>query len=150
MSHFPHLPTLVDRPRMACPKGETRLEQKAAKQKNDYYRMKTFLQAVWTRDEGKCRFCGRKVKRSLELTPERGEVHHIASRGDFAVRYDARNGILLCATHHQAVERHQLVISGTKHQMFAVDGKHYLDAYKPLLIREARNDDGVIVRETRG
>lgn len=69
-----------------------------------------------------------KVIKTLELMPKRGEVHHLESRGNLSVRYDSRNGILLCAVDHEHVERHRLTISGTASMTFKKDGKKYWDA----------------------
>lgn len=135
------LPTLaeVNAVRRAVPKYDmaTRLETKTAEDKKAKTAEKVFLKAVWARDKGLCRHCERKVIKSLELVEQRGEVHHIASRVDQSVRFDSRNGILLCARCHEAVERYQLHIIGKATQTFKVDGRTYLNADKKLQFRKA-------------
>lgn len=116
-------------------KGPSKLEEKVEKDKADYHAERAFKAAVWKRDKGLCRACGAKVLRQLELHPKRGEVHHLESRKNRAVRYDTRNGILLCATDHERVERNKLYIRGTAAQMFTVKAKHYLNAECPLEIK---------------
>jgi len=56
-------------------------------------RYKSFLHAVWTRDRGTCRNCGRKKSRM--------HVHHLESWIDAPdKRYDPDNGLLLCRGCH--------------------------------------------------
>lgn len=77
--------------------------------------------------------CQRKVRKCLELVNERGEVHHVSGRVVKAIRWDRRNGILLCATCHERVtgkvaEKHLIE---SKHT-FTIDGVQYLNANKPV------------------
>jgi 5-methylcytosine-specific restriction endonuclease McrA len=131
---FDDLP-LLDRERRirrARPKGATRLEERI-QDKRDTRRLEAaFRVSVWRRDNGCCRSCGRKVKRMLELDPMRGEVHHLARRLDKNVKYDRRNGILLCAACHQQLSLHAITIVVETAQTFELDGRTYLDADHPL------------------
>lgn len=128
------LPTLETRPRPNLQKGTSRVEVKAAKDKSGDKAAEAFRRAVWTRDGAKCRRCGRTVARSVELTPDQGHVHHITARSKSkALLVDPRNGILVCAFPcHQGLTHHELAIIGTAKQVFALDGKTYLDASQPL------------------
>lgn len=129
------LPTAADlnsRPR-ACPKPASRVVEKATKDKSQDKAWEECKRQVWLRDQSKCRCCGRVVVRSLELRPERGEVHHIAGRRK-AVMTDPRSCLLVCAHPcHEALTHHELAIIGTAKQTFkGEDGKTYLDASQPL------------------
>lgn len=108
-----------------CPKGESRLTVKTAEVKDDAKKLAACRKAVWTRDEGKDRYTGRRVLKTIALDPDRGEAHHVAGRADKAVRYDPRNLILLSLDTHEKVERNELKIVGTK--FFTVNGKQYID-----------------------
>ena len=79
----------------------TRLEDKDADRKADEKKSKAFRAAVWKRDGGKCRICHRLVKRTLDLEPLRGEVHHLRGRNVTpADRYNVAAALLLCKTCH--------------------------------------------------
>lgn len=131
---FANLPTLDQQQaiRRAMPKGSepSRLQRKVAKQKDEAKDERRFVQAVWKRDAGKCRWCGRVVRKCLDLAPDRGEVHHVSGRVVKAIKYDRRNGLLLCAgpCHERLTgrinERFLLVPSRT----FVVDGIAYANA----------------------
>jgi len=124
------LPTLETRPRPNLAKGTSRVEQKAAKDKTDDKAAEKFRDAVWRRDQGKCRCCGRVVVKSLELRPDRGEIHHLTRRAKAkALLTDPRNGILICLFPcHQAVTHHEISIVGPASAMFEFDGQRHLDA----------------------
>ena len=122
-------------PRCAKPKGAdpSRLQVKAAKEKNEDKEEAAWKKAVWKRDGGKCRWCGRKVIQCLDLVPERGEVHHVSGRVVRAIRYDRRNGMLLDAACHERLtgkvaEKFQI---HSKHT-FTIDGIAYINADKPV------------------
>jgi hypothetical protein len=67
-----------------------------------------FRNAVWTRDKV-CRVCQKRVRKTLELVPDRGEVHHLHGRiGTF--RLDLASAVLLCAACHQRVQRHEVTV----------------------------------------
>lgn len=135
-------PSLVDRQteRYATAKDAMPLRADVArKEARDEKKLEAAcLKTIWKRDEAKCRHCHVKVVKSLEYLPTRGEGHHIASRGDWAVRFDPRNRILLCAACHELVERLRLFIVGTAKQMFTVDGKSYLNADCKLRFKKAK------------
>lgn len=124
------LPTLADRPRPNLQKGPTRVEAKAAKDKGADKAAEEFRAAVWKRDGGKCRCCGRTVVKSLELRPDRGEVHHVSPRSkEKALLTDPRNGILVCALPcHQDLTHHELSIVAKASGMFTLSGKSYINA----------------------
>lgn len=119
---------------VACPKPESRLHTRIERNKSNYRRERIFKADVWARDHGQCRSCEAKVIRCVEINPKRGEVHHLESRLNHAVRYDPRNGVLLCAICHEDVERCRTVITG---QRFTWEGRRYLDAAGPLKFRKA-------------
>lgn len=118
------LQTLGDlqRTRRAVPKHAipTRLDQKTAADTNDAKLLREWARYVRLRDGGKCRVCGVQTIQTLELVPNRCEVHHVVSRTCVVTRYDVRNGVVLCATHHQAVTRHELFPVGAAADMFTV------------------------------
>lgn len=130
------LPTPADRGRCAVPKYAitTRLQEKEAKRLDESKDEKKWRAAIWKRDEGKCRWCGRTVVKSLELRPDRGECHHVSGRVVKEIRWDRRNGILLCLPpcHERltgtVAEKHLLYSRHT----FSVDGIAYLNADKPV------------------
>lgn len=136
------LPTMaeVNAVRRAVSKYDlpTRLETKTAEDKQDTNDEHRWKRAVWKRDKSQCRHCECRVLKSLKLQPKRGEVHHIASRADKSVRWDRRNGMLLCATCHEKVERYQLHIIGKATQTFIVDTRTYLNADKKLQFKAAK------------
>lgn len=113
----------------AFPKGTTRLQKKVARVKDDEKQLRQWRAEVFSRDEGKCRKCGvRVVKLSIKiLHPRRAECHHIAGRDDLAVKYDTRNGVLLCLQCHQTIAGK---ILGTV--FFRVNRQRYMNADYPL------------------
>lgn len=114
----------------ALPKGPSRLDQKAEKDKQADKAADAFRAAVWKRDGGKCRKCGATVAKTLELMPKQGHVHHLAKRSKVkALLTDVRNGILLCATDHQEVEHKRLfIVTSGKGSLFELDGQWFIDA----------------------
>lgn len=106
-----HLPRLDTRKRMACPKPQSRVEQARTRIKSDAKAAAAFRADVWKRDEGKCRLCGIKVKRILELRPDRGEVHHVRGRNVApADRYNVKAALLLCGSCHAKAQRHEVKV----------------------------------------
>jgi len=103
---------------VAMPKGKTRKQQKARKDREDAKQLKAFRDAVWSRenkiaggdgtlDVARCQACSAIVFRSeRSLT---GEVHHRISRRHKATRHDPDNGVLLCNHYvnncHEKAER---------------------------------------------
>lgn len=127
-----NLPTLAEvnaRPR-PCPKGPSRVELKAAKDKSADRAWEECKAIVWRRDGGKCRRCGRHVVKSIELIPQRGEVHHIKRRAKVkALLTDPRNCLLVCLLPcHEGLTQNKFSIVGPESAMFEVSGHRYLDA----------------------
>lgn len=124
-----------DQGRCAKPKGAepSRLQVKAAKQTDEAKEERAFIRDVWKRDGGKCRWCGRKVEKRLDLVPERGEVHHVSGRVVKAIRWLRKNGLLLCASCHERITGKvaEKFLIHSKHT-FTVDGVRYIDADKPV------------------
>ena len=94
---------------VAVPKGRTRKQLKARKDREDAKQLKVFRDAVWLRESqllmnknpnwisinvAACQHCGHLVQRMPDLLT--GEVHHRISRRHKATRYDPDNGVLLC------------------------------------------------------
>lgn len=126
---------LNTRPRCAKQKGEekSRLQVKTEARKDDGKLEKAWRAAIWKRDGGTCRWCKRKVQRTIELVPERGECHHAVPRENRITRFDPRAALLLCASDHQRItgkvaEKFVLIASKT----FAVDGVSYPDMSHPV------------------
>lgn len=127
--------TLASRPTPNLQKSATpsRLDVKDAKDKDDAAKLKVWRDQVVDRDEHKCRCCGVKVVRTLALHPRRAECNHVAGRDDKAVRYDTRNGILLCLKCHQRVTglvNDKVTIVGTV--FFTKGGTRYINADFPV------------------
>ncbi len=133
LDRLPTLGQMRSQPR-CCPKGQTRLETKSARDKADARKLQQWRMAVWIRDGGKDRYTGRKVKRTIALVPDRGETHHIEPRENEATRYDVRNGILLSAETHAKITAHKLQILGT--HWFVVKGHRHINASGAVIFRE--------------
>jgi len=134
---FANLPTMaeVNAVRRAKPKGAepSRLQVKTAKVKDETKEEKRWKKEVWKRDGSKCRWCGRRVRACLELAADRGEVHHVAGRVVQAIKWDRRNGLLLCASDHERITGKvaEKFLIHSKHT-FSVDGIAYINADKPV------------------
>lgn len=136
------LPSAIDveaeRAGKPLPKGKSRLEQKAEAKPLTKVDEKAFKAEVWTRDEGRCRKCARKVLKTLARVPERGEVHHLhGRRGD--LRFEAKSAILTCATCHEQltgrVSEKWVAVPATKGVWWwstHSDGTRWIDARKRL------------------
>ncbi len=112
----PEAVTLTDRPRCAQPKGamQTRLDEKIATGKQLAKQQAVFVAAVWGRDKV-CVHCRRKVVKSLELKPNRGEVHHLSGRRVKPEdRFNVARAVLLCAACHQRATRHEITVAPPK------------------------------------
>lgn len=97
--------------RKACPKPQSRVEQARTRIKADEKAAVKFRADVWKRDDGKCRLCGIKVKRCLDLRSDRGEVHHIRGRNVApADRYNVKAALLLCGSCHAKAQRHEVKV----------------------------------------
>lgn len=107
--------------------------QKAdADRKADEKALSTWRRAVQRRDGTVCRCCKRRVSSALTVAPERRECHHIAPRADAAVRYDRRNGLLLCLADHERIERGQLHLVQKAALMFRIGTKVYINGDKDV------------------
>lgn len=122
----------MKRLKMAYPKPEPHARTKARRRRADRLALARFRQAVWKRDRGYCRYCKEPcVNRAYGV---RGEVHHIVGRRLKALRTDVRNGVLLCADHHEAVTRHRLRIIPTS--CCLIGGAWFGNANEPLCFEE--------------
>lgn len=136
MGIFDSLPTLGDMPRGGWPKEKpepSRLQAKEEKKRDEKKEEAAWKKAVWTRDESECRWCRRAVRKCLDLVADRGECHHVSGRVVKEIRWDRRNGLLLCATCHERItgkvaEKHVV----TSKHTFAVDGISYINADKAV------------------
>lgn len=127
------LPVLNAQKGRAVPKGESRLQVKAREDKQDVKAEDAWKKAVRKRDQMKCRWCKRTVVVCLDLIPERAEVHHVSGRVVKAIKFDRKNGLLLCSSCHERVtgkvsERHLVESS----HVFTVAGVSYINADKPV------------------
>lgn len=137
MAPIEDLPTLAELqavPR-ATPKHqlETKLDRAIASKAArllDAKKLRDWAFKVKDRDHWKDRKTKRRVLRTLSLDPDRAEAHHIASKDDWAVRYDERNGICLSLATHDAVTTGKLRIEGTV--WFRVKGARYIDGRFPV------------------
>lgn len=114
-------------------KGKSRSQLKAERDKVDENAEEHWKREVRTRDEYHCRWCRRRVVVTIELVPERAECHHLVSRTVVAVRWDVRNGILLCLACHERVtgvanEKFLIVASAT----YVVEDIEYPDMRQPV------------------
>lgn len=129
-----NLPTLADTPRGGWRDGQpepTRLQKKAAEDKDDRKAEAKWRAEVWKRDGGCCRWCHREVRKCLELVPTRGECHHVVPRVNRQTRWDPRAALLLCAACHERLTgkvNEKCVIVAT--HVFKVNGIEYPDASK--------------------
>ncbi len=119
------------------PKPESRLQDRKATKKDRDKAERDFKMAVWLRDGAKCRHCGRKVIKSVERIPNRGEVHHIHGRHG-GLRFEVRAAILLCLEDHERctgrVAEKWLIRSGKRFQLtwHGCDFGPYIDATYPV------------------
>lgn len=105
------LPTLNWRGRVDCQKPSARIEDRIAYKREREAKGRAFRAAVWARDKGICQHCGRKVVKTLALSAERGEVHHL--KGRRVAPEDVFNpdrAVLLCAGCHGRAQRHEIVV----------------------------------------
>lgn len=131
------LQTLADVQRQprAGPKPHTRLERAIAKKAArmlDERLLRKWALDVKHRDAWKDRKTGRRVRRSLELAPDRAEAHHLENRENKVTRYDVRNGATLSYETHDQVERGIYRIEGTVF-FTGADGATYIDATFPIV-----------------
>jgi hypothetical protein len=138
MSPIEDLPTVaeVNAVPHATPKHQlaTRLDRAIASKAArllDAKKLRTWAYAVKDRDKWKDRKTGRRVRRCLELDPDRAEAHHIEPKENMSVRYDVRNGLCLSLATHDAVTTGKLTIEGTA--WFTVKGCRYIDGTAPVI-----------------
>ena len=112
------------------PKPSSRLKKRLARQREDRRLQRQFLAAVWDRDKGRCRCCGVRCLKRLDLHPRRGEVHHLEGRDRRPLRFQARCAILLCASCHEAITHHQMRVAPSR--LFVLDGETLIDGDAPL------------------
>jgi hypothetical protein len=131
---LPDLATEQQR-RRATPKGAapSRLQVKEAKRTDERKEETAWKRAIWKRDHGLCRWCHRVCRRCLDLAPDRGECHHVSGRVVREIRWDVRNGLLLCAACHERITGRvaEKSLIHSKHT-FTVDSVAYLNANKPV------------------
>lgn len=83
------------------PKPRTIVEDRIAYRRDREAKEREFKRQVWIRDEGHCRHCGRKVIKTLDAVPERGEVHHRRGRNVAPEdRFNVDAAVLLCLLCH--------------------------------------------------
>ncbi len=125
------LPTLAEvdasRP-VGLPKGKSRLQEAKAAKPLTVVDERAFRTEVWLRDAGCCRWCGRKVRKDLTRSPQRGEVHHLhGRRGD--LRFEAKAAILVCAEDHEKLTgrvNERWITVGSK--FWTLKGQELIDA----------------------
>lgn len=106
--------------------------------RDDKKQLQAWRAAVWKRDQGICQCCLRKVIKTLENVPARGECHHLDGRANTAIRFDVRNGTLVCNDCHLSITGgigKKLIVVGRK--FFTVKGVKYVDATTRPIFREA-------------
>lgn len=96
-----NLPSLNGQPGKPCRKPRRKVLDRVAEKRERDNKAQAFRAAVWLRDGGKCRCCGRIVIRTLELVPNAGHVHHRRGRNVAPEhRYTVSQALLLCAICH--------------------------------------------------
>lgn len=118
-------------------KGPSRLDVRTDDIRQDKAAERTWRKAVIARDGHVCRHCKCRVVKQLALAPNRLEIHHVAGRADRAVRWDVRNGMVLCATCHEKVTRNRLLIVQVAKLLFKIGTQTYTNASKKLTFKEA-------------
>lgn len=103
---------LMSLKRIGFPKPTPSLKVKIETRLMALSKARAFRAIVWARDKGTCQFCGRRVRRSIDMHPLRGEVHHIRGRRVAPKdRYNPDTAVLLCLAHHQEAQRHEIVVA---------------------------------------
>ena len=102
LSKLPTMAEVAESRRGPITKGQSRLEVKTAARPLKVIDEKAFRLKVWERDKHRCVQCGRKVIRTIERIPERGEIHHVHGRvGDLL--HEDKCALLLCLQDHERV-----------------------------------------------
>lgn len=113
-------------------KGPSRLEVKTADDKLTLVNERALKKDVWKRDKGICRWCLRKVVKTIEHIAERGEVHHLHGRlGDLL--FEAKCAVLVCLSCHEKLTgkvNEKWFAVGTK--FWKLHGVKVIDARAPL------------------
>lgn len=127
---FESLPRLDEVRRLGRPqpKGKSALTEATEEKRLTLIDERAFRQAVWQRDGGHCRCCGRKVIKSITKSKERAEVHHIHGRGK-DLRFEPRAAILTCGFCHERLTgkvNDRLAIVATK--TFKIRQDEFTDA----------------------
>ncbi|MEO8679241.1 MAG: HNH endonuclease signature motif containing protein [Vicinamibacterales bacterium] len=121
-------------------KGATALDVQKADDRDEKAAERKWRKEVIARDGNKCRCCKRTVVAQLDLAGNRREIHHVTPRADQAVRWDKRNGIVVCADCHQKLTPHSgrqtLVILQLAKFLFRVGQKTYINAAKKVTFKE--------------
>lgn len=94
------LPTLADQAGGPQPKGDSRLEDRDAERRLTIVTDKAFRKEVWIRDQFACRWCGGKVRKTIEHVPDQGQVHHIHGRLG-VLRHETKCAALFCLECHE-------------------------------------------------
>ncbi len=110
----------------------SRLDVKDAKDKDDEKKLEAWKREVRVRDKGRCRVCGIKTVKTLELDPKRGEAHHIASRKEKVVRHEIRNGLHCCLSCHEKFTLGKLFIAQAAKHLFVIGQTTYINASKKV------------------
>jgi 5-methylcytosine-specific restriction endonuclease McrA len=143
------LPTLADRGRCAKPKHQIvpRVVAKEEKRKSKDEQGKAFRDAVWKRDESRCRATGEPLVRQGTTDSKRlGEVDHSIPRSLAPDRiYDVTNGLLL--SKHLNRLRKVACPEAPEFRMFDYTGPD--DRSKPQVF-VWRDKAGKVIRRTKG
>jgi hypothetical protein len=132
--HLSNLPVLNGQVGRAVPKGESRLQVSERAEKDEAKAEERWKASIWKRDKGLCRWCFRKVRKTIEHVSERGECHHISGKDIKAIRWDRRNGLLLCSgpCHERVTGRvNERWVILSRHK-FKVEGVKYRNADMPV------------------
>jgi len=88
---------------------------------------------VWKRDGHCCRWCKREAIKTIELVGQRGECHHVSGKVVKAIKWDRRNGLLLCLSCHERITGKvaEKFLIHSRHT-FSIDGIAYINADKPV------------------
>jgi len=120
------------------PKPTPRLQERVQQRREAMRAWLVCCAAVDHRDRFICRCCGRTVRKTLTVCPERLEHHHIAARHVAPhLVTDVKNILAVCLSCHQKLTRHEMYIDGREEDMFVVEGKQFWNADCPLHFTQA-------------
>lgn len=84
------------------PKPQPDILDRIADKRERETKARAFRAAVWLRDGGLCRACGCVVQHTIDVVPNRGEVHHRRGRNVTPEdRYNVKAAVLLCLVCHK-------------------------------------------------